>query len=254
MDSFKKLLREIDENINHVILFNVVTRVTLLFLVVFLILSLFNFYPLMALVPTSMYLVMLLYLNLSKNKARMIGGNYPAIKEKLITAYDYRNAENVVVRELQEEVISDMGSVRLSSFINQKKIFARIFFIVLFSFAITIISFFNITILDIGTNFENMKDNPATLGVVLSQQEDFFNDIFGEGSDVKYGNEELRVEIRPIGYEIDVRQLSEIPEETFGENSFPQEVFVQSSESFQEDFSKDHADLIKEYFQKITKN
>src|SRR3989338_8415181 len=104
MDKFKLLLHEINENINNVIIFNIVIKAAIMFLSFYLLLTLFNMQPLYALVPSVMYMLVKLYLSLSKSKAKMVERNYPSLREKLTTAYEYRNVENPVVNELKDEI------------------------------------------------------------------------------------------------------------------------------------------------------
>lgn len=62
---------------------------------------------------------------------------YPDVEEKLAAAYDNRDKDNIFMQNLDKEVVTDMGDVGMSSFVNSSKITRSIivsviaFFIVL---------------------------------------------------------------------------------------------------------------------------
>ena len=127
MKNFANLINEVNRTLNEIFLFETLIHTILLFLVVYLFLSLFNLYPISALVPAAIYFVLSAYSKFRKNKIRIVEGKYSPLNEKLRTAADNVNEDNPVVNELEEEVVRDLKNVGLSSFVQTRKISYKIF-------------------------------------------------------------------------------------------------------------------------------
>jgi hypothetical protein len=63
---------------------------------------------------------------------------YPVLRERLRTAYDNRNTDNIIVRDLIGGVIIDSKPVKSSSFLNRRKLAKDLFVIV---FAVSILAY-----------------------------------------------------------------------------------------------------------------
>ena len=57
-----------------------------------------------------------------KDAISLIEEKYPALKERLRTAYDNRNTDNIIVQDLIGGVIIDSKPVKSSSFLNRRKL------------------------------------------------------------------------------------------------------------------------------------
>jgi hypothetical protein len=73
-----------------------------------------------------------------KDAIALIEEAYPVLKERLRTAYDNRNMDNIIVRDLIGGVIIDSKPVKSSSFLNRKKLAKDLFVIV---FAVSILAY-----------------------------------------------------------------------------------------------------------------
>ncbi len=64
-----------------------------------------------------------------KDAISLVEEKYPLLKERLRTAYDNRELDNIIVRDLIGSVILDSKSVKSSAFLNRKKL-AKNFFVI----------------------------------------------------------------------------------------------------------------------------
>ena len=126
MKNFIKVIREINRTLNFLIIFETTINAVIFFLVVYLLLSLINLYPILALIPALVYFISRLYVNSKVDKRKIVEGKYEPLKEKLRTAADNLGEENPVVNELQDEVVHDLKNVGLSSFISTKRVSYKI--------------------------------------------------------------------------------------------------------------------------------
>jgi hypothetical protein len=63
-----------------------------------------------------------------RNVVLLIEERYPALQERLRTAWDNRERENVVMRSLSEEVLSSLRLVRVSALISQSAVVLKLVF------------------------------------------------------------------------------------------------------------------------------
>lgn len=257
MKNFKKLIKEINSTLNELILFHVSINAILLFLGIYLFLALFNLYPFSAALPAIIYFLMATFKKFRINKMRIVESKYHDLNEKLRTAADNIGLENSVVNELKEEVMRDVKKVGISSFLNPKKISYKIFVCVILAFTIVFISTFHLSFLDLENLLrevpELLENNPFGRKGYATSFEDvnLTDDIYGDKELAVLGNEEINIKIKPANFKVSVKEEGEIEEKNFDE-IFPGEVFVESSEVFDENIPLDEQELVKTYFKKIT--
>ncbi|MEA2036511.1 MAG: hypothetical protein U9O94_03320, partial [Nanoarchaeota archaeon] len=114
MKNFRKVLKEVNLIVDGVMAFDIILTSALIFLICYLGLMLVKLNPWYGLFPTLAYLIFLLYIDINTNKFKLVENKYAPLYEKLRTSADNINLENEVVDELQKEVISDLGNVRVS--------------------------------------------------------------------------------------------------------------------------------------------
>lgn len=261
MKTFKAVIRDMNFNLNTLIIFDVIIDALLVLLVFYLILMLFSLNEWVALFPSAMFLVVFLYLKTTQSKSPIVEKKYSNLNEKLRTAVDNAGKDNPIVEELQLEVINDMRKVAVSSFINQKRVSFRILLTVVLCFAILILASLNIHFSPFdfvkkpqwtfimggaGGGNESLPSNVIIAGLGNGE-----GDIYGQKSVAKLGKEELNIEIKQVGYEVgDVRDITDAEQNEF-EESFPEEVFAESSATYQENIPKEELELVKNYFKKV---
>lgn len=252
-------MKEINSTLNHIILFDNILNSLIIFLSVYLVLSIFSFYPIAALAPALVYLTAISYISIVGNKAKIVEGKYANLNEKLRTAADNIQLENPVVEALQEEVIEEIKEVRASSFYNQRRTSLKILASVILCFLIVFVATLNLDFL----NFRVLIDNIQLIekeilgaeegGEIPSAGEGDSRDIYGEESIATLGGKELEIEIKPVNYEINVKSIGDVAEKKQFEEEFPEEVFASSTEGFEENIPIDHQELVKEYFKELAK-
>src|SRR3989344_7893643 len=148
MKQFSEVVREMNRTLNELIFFENIVNTTLVFLVFYLVLSVFDFKPLYALVPALAYLGFYSYMSFRSYKPGIVESKYAPLREKLRTAADNINISNPIVDELEYEVTSEMKNVGLSMFINPRTLSYKIFAVMLLSFMIIFATTLNLKLLE----------------------------------------------------------------------------------------------------------
>lgn len=257
MKKFNELIKEINRTLNQLILFDVLVNTILLFLIVYLVLALFNLYPILSIVPSAIYFLISATKKLSFNKMKAVEGKYFHLKERLRTAADNMQKQNAVVNELQEEVIHDVKRVGISSFLDPKNLSIKIFVSVILAFTIVFISTMNLAFLDVENLLkqipEYIENNPIrNPGQTFAFDDvNLSEDLYGEEDIALLGNEKINIKIQPSNFKVSVKEGGEIEEKQFDEIA-ADNVFVESSEVFEENIPTEERELVKTYFKKIT--
>lgn len=256
MKNFIKLLKDINFTLDQIFIFNSMLDSLLLFLAIYLFLSLFNFYPSAALVPAIAYFILSFFTDIKKNKSKVVEGQYAQLREKLRTAADNIGINNPVVEELQEEVSYEMKGVKASSFINTKKVYLKILSSIALSFVILLLGTMNIAIIDMkavinGEDGLLNKLYPSKDSVVYAELNES-DDLYGKKAVALLGSKELNIQIMPVKYDISVREEGEIDEKEF-DDTFPKDVFVESASAYEEEIPKEQQELVKNYFNRLAK-
>ena len=255
MKDFKKAIKEINNTLNFLIVFESILNTTIFFLVVYFLLSLVNLFPILAIIPALIYFVIRLIKDSKLDKRKIVESKYAPLNEKLRTAADNMKAENPVVDELEEEVIQDLKQVGLSSFINTKNMTYKIFFVILMSFAIVAATTTELYIVDLNKFLSDLPEyidsvNPRKSDNILLGDINESEDIYGKSKLAILGNEEIEIRIKPANFEVNVRAEGDFEQRQFDE-IFPKEVNVDQSSSFEEKIPEEEQELVKNYFNKI---
>ena len=256
MKIFINAIREINRTLNFLFIFETLINAAIFFLVVYLLLSLINLYPILAIIPSLVYFFSRLYVSFRKDKRIVVEKKYEPLREKLRTAADNINRENPVVNELQEEVLLDLKNVSLSSFINTRNISLKIAASIFLSFAIVLLTVFNLYIIDISKFIGNIPDivknsnllkrgTNTPIGEINESQ-----DIYGSGKLAALGDKEIAIKIKPVNYEVNVREEGDAEKKQFDE-IFPSDVNVEQSSALEEHIPEEQQELVKNYFNKL---
>ena len=255
MKNFIKVVKEINQTLNFLIIFESILNAAIFFLVVYFLLSLVNLFPILAIIPAVIYFAMRLYKHSKADKRKIVESKYEPLKEKLRTAADNVKEENPVVNELEEEVIHDLKHVGLSSFIKTKRISYKIFSTILLSFAIVLATTLNLYIVDLNKFLSNIPDILDNLGSrradnILLGEINESEDIYGESKLAVLGSKEIDIRIKPVNYEVNVREEGDVEQKQFDE-IFPREVNIEQASAFEEKIPEEQQELVKNYFDKL---
>ncbi len=232
-----------------------------MFLVIYIILSLFDFYQIYALVPAALYFVISLYKGIMEKHLMTVEKKYPFLNERLRTARDNIRLQNPVVEDLKEDIIKGIKKVEVTSFFNQKKQSYKILLSIILCFLIIFLAQF-----DLSFNFKNIADNAADFIYGLGGNETGSGkqgleriagsgeseSLFGEAYIAEMGDENIDMMLKQAGYEINLDDVKE-PERREFDELFPDEVFVETSDVYEEKIKEEQQELVKTYFLKLAK-
>ncbi len=262
MKNFNKVLKEINFTFNNIILFNSFLNAFLIFLVIYISLSLFNFYQTYALVPAILYFIIFSYKGIRKKHLRDVEKKYSLLNERLRTAADNIKMENPVVDELKSDIMMDMKKVEVTSFFNQKKVSYKILLSIILCFLMILSAQFDLsfdfkdaanTAVDFIYGIGGNNSGDGNQGLERIASSGISESVFGDAQIAQMGEEMLDMVIKPAGYEINLDNVQE-PERREFEELFPDEVFAATADVYEEKIKEDHQELVKAYFLKIAKD
>ena len=208
-----------------------------------------------------LYLAILLVLYNRKNQYKIVEEKYPELKEEIMTAADNITLQNPVVENLHYDIERKLREVEVSSFINTREISFKLLSTIILCFVVLIVAMLNI-----GYDYRGIIKNVQDFSYKISGGESAANgtieNVAGKGGKQNFygieqiaqlGKEELQLTIPPLSYELDTSQISAPEGRTFSESPFPDEVFIEESKVFEDKTPEKHAQLIKDYFLRITK-
>jgi len=255
MKNFINVIKEIDRTLNMVFVFSSILNAAIFFLSVYLLLSIVNLYPILALIPAAVYFALRLYSRSKMDKRKIVESKYEPLKEKLRTAADNIKEDNPVINELEEEVVHDLKNVGLSSFIQTKEVSYKLFATIALSFVIVLTTTTNLYIIDLNeflstTIPEYLKGIPKLADGALFGEINESEDIYGESQLAVLGNEQIDIRISPVNYEVNVREEGDVEQKQFNE-IFPSDVDVEQASAFEENIPEEQQELVKKYFDKL---
>ncbi|MBU0628976.1 MAG: hypothetical protein KKC75_07330 [Nanoarchaeota archaeon] len=264
MKGFKAILREVNFIVTAVLIFDIILASVLIFLSFYLALMLFSLNPWYSLLPTIICLGFLVYKGNMTNKYRIVEEHYQPLYEKLRTSADNVEQDNVVVDELEKEVVKDLQNVRVSSFVKIDRISYKVLGCILLCLIILFVSIYNVSFGDFNLGLDKVKElvyksggagsgNSTGDELVSGTGGEGDQDIFGENSMAKIGNNELEIKIKQPSLEIVGSMIEEIPEREF-EETFPDEISMTSSGSYEDKITLENQKLVKDYFKELSKS
>lgn len=253
MKQFSSVIKEINRTLNEIILFENIVNATLIFLIFYFFLSVIDFRPLYALIPSLLYLVIYSFISFTSSKPLIVESKYTPLREKLRTAADNVGLDNPIAEELEYEVTSEMKNVGLSMFINPRTLSYKILGVILMSFLIIYTTTSNIKVLDFARQkASNIFDNRAMKGVenFVAAKLETKEDIYGKENVAKLGDKELDIKIKPVDFKVSVKEEGEYEQRNF-ETTFPKDAVVKESSAYEETIAQEDQELVKNYFKKI---
>lgn len=267
MNTFKNAVAEVRRTLGRLIIFDTSINAILVFLIAFLLLSFFNLPLIYPTAIAAAYFVYVLRRRLRMSKVRIVEQKYKNLNEKFRTAAEYASEDNPVVKELHSEVISDLQNVEEAAFVNEKRIYVKSLAVIALCFIILLLSPFTFGVLTFNVNFvDNPSEDASVAGSSGSGSSTIkfavgthdtglrkvSDDIYGEPTIAKLGDEEVKIRIKPSGTELSIREIQEADLPDFSE-SYPTEIQAVASESYEETIPKEDLELVKNYFNELAK-
>ncbi len=267
MKYFIRVIQEIRSVLNALVIFETVLNTLLIFLLFFALFTLLGINVLYAIVPSILYLIIVIHRKLKVNKLLVVEHKYPLLKEKLRTAADNLGIENPVVNELHDEIVSELKNVEATSFVNMFYVSYKILLALLLGSGIVVAAQYQVSLDYQKLIFENplvnyikttQEANRAVQGGFkiegFGREEELFGDITPI---IKKGDSTLEVIIDASEYPLDLKDIKEREEDI---DTFPSEICYQTqagceaAESFNENIPKENTDLIKKYFKNLAQS
>jgi len=252
MKDFSKVVKEINKTLNEITLFENIVNTTLVFLVFYLILSVIDVHPMLALIPALAYLGFYSYMSFKSYKPLIVESKYAPLREKLRTAADNLEKDNPIIQELEYEVTSEMKNVGLSMFINPKTLSYKILAVMLLSFLIIFATTANLKLLDFArqTVPDIFERGPKGVGNFVATKLNTSEDIYGKEDVARLGDNELNIRIKPVDFKVNVKEEGETKYRQF-ETTFPNEFAVKETIAYEENIPQEQQELVKNYFKKL---
>jgi hypothetical protein len=197
-----------------------------------------------------------------KDAISFIEEKYPALKERMRTAYDNRDTDNIIVRDLIGSVIIDSKPVQSSVFLNRKKLTKDVLFTV---FAVSVLAYvaltgYQTTISPTGlsevidkiplpgsdSNLVSVEENGGTS---TSQQNN--SELFGEPAVIVVEGKEVDLKIPPgAGQGFTSQEEGEQNNESFVQSDTYNPEAI-ASQSYYENLPEGYKSVIQSYFEQL---
>ncbi|MCK5282988.1 MAG: hypothetical protein KAK00_06270 [Nanoarchaeota archaeon] len=246
MKRIKNALKEIDVSLKNIDMFLIFIKALVLLMVSFLLLFIIGVKSYYAFVPAIIYFVSSVFVEARIDHIRRVENKYSKLNEKLITARDYQDEDNLVLDELEHDIVRDLHEVKLSSFLSYSKIFVMIFLLIISVISSLFIASKDIRLVDLDIILQDAMRRLA-IEEEEAQKELDFNQ--GEAAIMEVGDERIEVEINPVGIDFDFNDVTETGEYEFS-TAFPRDVFISSGAAYESEFTEEQQALIKRYFDK----
>lgn len=201
----RRMFNEVQYELVKIILLNVFLSTVILFLIADLIALIFSMPIWYVLVLSLVYFVVIMIHEIRQISMAKVEERNPELKEMLRTAKDNMDDDSLMAHALFYEVIGKMKHVSSGTFLDFKKLMAKLSVIFALSIVLVSISFFNINV----SKFDNPLAGPldrlsgvfggGTAGVDTGSADigGVDDDIFGESSMAVLGDDRLQATINP---------------------------------------------------------
>lgn len=237
MSRFEKALKEVYDTQNKVIILTAFLETVILFLIVYSFLILINFYKNMSFFIALLYFAYNVHKRINKRSLKEVERKNPFLKDMLSTAADNAELQNFIVLKLQEKVFKGIKEIRISSFINTKKILKLFAVISIFALLNIMIGAYNWQILDLEKILSDRNLSFNLRNKLLKNQ---LHDSLLD----------LHIEIEDLNRDAQVQELGNLKKLKRAE-ALPDELFKASDKTFEELLSKKKRIYIRKYFSEV---
>src|SRR3989344_2412657 len=240
-------------------LFNSLIDILLVFLASYLACILIALPWYYAIAPVIIYAAFFLRKRITSLKYQEVEQRVPILKEKLRTAADNVHKDNMIVRQLQAEVLSEMKLIKTSMFLQPFTNTVKMGAIGVFAFSIVLIGALGVNFFDVNVFLDNIQDKFNGEGIFVKDLNITFQegteDIYGEESIIDYGSEELDLGLDTAEGNLDLSKEKEAQRMNF-QGRYPSEEdlkAISDSAYVEKKLAKDDEEIVKKYFSQITR-
>lgn len=255
LEGIKKALEELQVGLSVLEIGNNLVNALLVFLIIFLFGVVFDFGVVYALIISVACFVILMIKSFFDNRYLAVEEKVPELNEKLRTVADNVDKTNPIVDSLKDDVFKSMSKIKLGEFIDYNKVSIKILVIALFSIAIVILSFLNVSFdLSLGELAKDLGVREAGQDIGernLTYLEGNLSEILGNKSIARLGTKELKLTINPLESDIDLSNIKKASSEEFNPPMFPKEIYTSYDLAYKETINAGNQKVIKNYFEQI---
>ncbi|MBI5392512.1 hypothetical protein HZA96_01460 [Candidatus Woesearchaeota archaeon] len=245
MEEIKSALHEVYGTQNKVILLTTFLESIVVFLISYTVLLLINFFKNISVIIAIGYFLYKSFKRINNKSLRDVEQRNPFLAEKLRTAADTLLFDNFMVQKLRESVLSDLSQVRISTFIDVRKLFKITAIMCLLAIVNIFLGVAHAQIIDLeaiigGMDFDfNLKDK-LLKGYVSQSLLDVNADLNDINKDSQIGEIDDLMQLRNSNL---MKKNEKLPDD----------LFKASDKSFEETTSKKKRIYIRNYFTSIRK-
>ena len=202
------------------------------------------------------------YRTRKKDAISLVEDRYPVLRERLRTAYDNREVDNIIVRDLIGSVILDTKSVKSSAFLNRKKL-AKNFFVIVC--AVALLAYVAETGYQSGISPTDLEGTIEDIPFISGPDSDLFSledgggtseeepteDLFGEPAVIVVEGTEVDLKIPPgAGQGFTVKEEGEERNEEFVQSAAYDPEAI-ASQAYYDNLPEGYRSIIQSYFEEL---
>ncbi len=197
-----------------------------------------------------------------KDAISLVEEKYPVLKERLRTAYDNRELDNIIVQDLVGSVILDSKPVKSSAFLNRKKLAKNLFMIVC---AVALLGYVAETGYQSGYSPTDLEGVIEDIPFISGSDSDLFSledgggtseeepgeDLFGEPAVIVVEGTEVDLKIPPgagLGFTV-TEEGEERDEEFIQSAAYDPEAIA--SQAYYDNLPEGYRSIIQSYFEEL---
>ncbi len=237
--SIKSLLAELKLELLKVILLTAFLDATILFLALYLVLSLFGGGVLAPLLLALLSLFLDVRRLWRRHSYRFIEKRNPELREMLRTAADNKEETSIMAQALFADLFQRVRRLSSGTLLDVKGFVVRLGLIFGLSLLLVTLAFFNVNVQKFENPLAGVNDRLSSYARGFLGGEELENatlqelsDIYGDPSLAKLGSKELAITVSQNLNRIDFTRVEEASPESGDLRNFPARVSVQASEAF----------------------
>ena len=257
MKAIEKALKELKLSVYIVGLVSIFVDSLIVLLIFVLLLMIFAFHWVYAVVPFLGFLTYRLFKFYHSRLLKNVEAKVPDLREALRTSAEHKKSDSDFVQMLHEDVVDNLRKVKMSYFLNFSDLFLRLVVLCSISFLIVLVGVVNVEFQGFD-NFANefnipfISDDEIEVEDMELENVEGDTNIYGDARLAELSLDRLDLEMEPIESDININDISEVSKKDFAPPMFPREIYTRYDVSFNERLPKENQRIIKRYFSKIT--
>jgi len=276
MSEIGKLFTELSSTLRKILVFDTFIESVVIFLIAYLVSIVLNLTIFISIGIAVVYFFYMLYSRKDLTSIKTVEKKYPVLNEALRTVNDTMPEDNYLVNELRTQVKKKIKKVSASSFMNIKRDLFMVLLAIMLVFGIVGLTICkgtsptcNKVLSKTDVNYAIKSVNNAFLDLAGVEQDEGLNlggDIIHRDYNIEtknavlkdnavanLGNKKLSLKIKLSDDQIDIHDVSDdVTRKEFMDMDIT-DISAATDVNFEEDISKEHKELVKNYFDELAK-